>query len=131
MVKPDKNKSSVETINTFNTTEVTDIRDSLSQARKDLISQLLEVFWKRIECRFSNLQKAFRFFDTSADNKVVYEEFKDGCIKAGLKLTVSELEQIFNKFDSKKGGFITYADFVRLNGDKRSTFLNTYTGGKR
>lgn len=38
MVKPDKNKSSVETINTFNTTEVTDIRDTLSQARKDLIS---------------------------------------------------------------------------------------------
>jgi hypothetical protein len=38
MVRPEKNKSSIEIVTTFNTAEVTDIRDSLSQARKDLIS---------------------------------------------------------------------------------------------
>lgn len=38
MVRPEKNKSSIEVVTTFNTAEVTDIRDSLSQARKDLIS---------------------------------------------------------------------------------------------
>jgi|688.fasta_scaffold746743_1 Ca2+-binding EF-hand superfamily protein len=91
----------------------------------------MEIFWTRIECRFKNLQKAFRFFDSSRDNEVVYEEFKDACYRAGLKFTVSELEQLFNKFDSRKGGFITYADFVRLNGDKRSKFVNTYTTGKK
>lgn len=38
---------------------------------------------------------------------------------------------IFNKFDSDKEGYFTYAQFVKLNGDKRSTYLNSYQPGKR
>lgn len=131
MVRPEKNKSSVEIVTTFNTLEVTDIRDSLSQARKDLVSQLMEIFWKRIEQRFSSLQKAFRFFDYSQDNCVVFQEFKNACNTIGLRFSIEEQEMIFNKFDSDKEGYFTYAQFVKLNGDKRSTYLNSYQPGKR
>jgi len=38
---------------------------------------------------------------------------------------------LFNKFDSDGDGYFTYDDFVQMAGDKRSTFLNAYTGGKK
>lgn len=54
--KPIKNKTSNELVQAFSVTDITDIRDSLHQARKDLLSQLLNIFWIRVERRFSNLQ---------------------------------------------------------------------------
>lgn len=61
--RPQKNKTSIELQQAFSITDITDIRDSLHQARKDLLSQLLNIFWIRVERRFSNLQQTFRFFD--------------------------------------------------------------------
>lgn len=48
-----------------------------------------------------------------------------------MRFSVPEQELLFNKLDSNKEGFFTYSQFTKLNGDKRSTFLNTYYGGKK
>ena len=53
--RPQKNKTSIEMQDAFNITDITDIRDSLHQARKDLLSQLLNIFWIKVERRFMNL----------------------------------------------------------------------------
>lgn len=77
------------------------------------------------------MQKAFRFFDYSKDNSVNFKEFKNACNTIGLRFSIEEQEMIFNKFDSSKEGLFSYAQFVKLNGDKRSTYLNSYQLGKR
>jgi hypothetical protein len=48
-----------------------------------------------------------------------------------LRFSTAEQELIFNKFDSNNEGQFSYAQFVKLNGDKRSTYLNYYQPGKR
>jgi hypothetical protein len=119
MIKPNKNKSSIEMLSNFQTILQTDIRDSFSQARNDLLSSLLDLFWRRIEQRFSSLQKAFRYFDTSLDNTVEPEEFKNACFRLNLQFSKEELAMLFKKFDVQNEGFISYDNFVRLNGDQR------------
>jgi hypothetical protein len=85
--KPIKNKTSNDMVQAFAITDITDIRDSLHQARKDLLSQLLNIFWVRVERRFSNLQQTFRFFDQSQDNNIQFEEFDYACDQLGLKFS--------------------------------------------
>jgi len=68
--RPCKNKTSIELQQAFSIVDITEIRDSLHQARRDLLSQLLNIFWIRVERRFSNLQQTFRFFDQSQDNNI-------------------------------------------------------------
>ena len=131
LARPEKNKSSPEVISNFYQTTQSEIRDSLNQARRDLLSQIMELFWKRIESRFPNLQKAFRFFDCSAETKVSLYEFQQGCIRIGLRLSHEEVKMLFDKFDANKQGQFDYDTFVRLNGDKRGGTLDTYTPGKR
>jgi hypothetical protein len=47
-----------------------------------------------------------------------------------LRFSTTETELIFNKLSNNEGHF-SYAQFVKLNGDKRSTYLNYYQPGKR
>lgn len=49
----------------------------------------------------------------------------------GLRLSHEEQKMLFEKFDVNKEGHFNYDTFVRLNGDKRGTYLETYQPGRR
>lgn len=119
-VTPLKNQTSPEMQHAFNLTDITDIRDSLHQARKDLLSQLLNMFWVKVERRFSTLQQTFRFFDVSQDNEIQFDEFDSACDKLGLRFTKQEKVMLFRRIDSDQDGQFTYDDFVRCAGEKKS-----------
>lgn len=95
------------------------------------MSQLMELFWKRVEQRFPNMKTAFRFFDSSAETKVSLHEFQQGCARIGLRLSSEEVKMLFEKFDTESEGQFDYEKFVQLNGDKRGGLLDTFLPGRR
>merc|ERR1712072_1519245 len=56
--------------------------------------------------------------DTDGSGEIEFPEFlKMMTTNPGDKDSKSEIEKIFNLFDLKKSGYITYADFMRVCGE--------------
>lgn len=59
------------------------------------------------------LAKIFKAFDKNGDGKLSMQEVKEGYLEHyGKVMSDEEVEEMFNKVDTDKSGFIDYSEFV-------------------
>lgn len=59
------------------------------------------------------LAKVFKAFDKNGDGKLSMQEVKEGYLEHyGKVMSDEEVEEMFNKVDTDKSGFIDYSEFV-------------------
>ena len=59
------------------------------------------------------LAKVFKAFDKNGDGKLSMQEVKEGYLEHyGKVMSDEEVEEMFNKVDIDKSGFIDYSEFV-------------------
>ena len=59
------------------------------------------------------LAKVFKAFDKNGDGKLSMQEVKEGYLEHyGKVMSDEEVEDMFNKVDTDKSGFIDYSEFV-------------------
>lgn len=81
--------------------------------------QVVEFVWSKIEEKFSNLAKAFRFFDLDNNTQLTRKEFRDGLERLKIKITDEDRELVFNYLDNSQNGWLSYREFCHLVDEKR------------
>jgi Ca2+-binding EF-hand superfamily protein len=64
----------------------------------------------------ASLEQQFRAFDTDGDGEIDREEFTNGLLHLGAKITASQLEDLLTILDTTGTGAIDYAEFARWFG---------------
>lgn len=77
--------------------------------------------WSKIFERFRTTTAAFRFFDYHANGKFKKADFMLGCERLRLRLSASDLDQVWAYFDLHKRGFVTFNDFSLLESTHNRT----------
>jgi Ca2+-binding EF-hand superfamily protein len=77
----------------------------------------LEAFDKRINKLYMKLEDSFHLFDKDGSGEVDRKEFLDVMdemnTRMNLKLSDTEIKDLFKQADSDGGGSISYSEFVR------------------
>ncbi|BFZ02367.1 hypothetical protein BsWGS_05406 [Bradybaena similaris] len=60
----------------------------------------------------SQIDEVFKFFDEGGDQKITYEEFKEGLIK--IARFIQEFKEFFNKYDADKSGFLDKNELKKI-----------------
>ena len=71
------------------------------------LAKLMTLINIKIEERFSNLSKAFRFFDEDGNREITLHEFANSIEKMRIKLSKQDIQLVFNFLDKDGDGFIS------------------------
>jgi Ca2+-binding EF-hand superfamily protein len=73
----------------------------------------------KIEEKFHSLAKAFLFFDIDGDQMISRTEFNKGIEGLRVKLSKSDIDQVFEAMDRDNDQNINYKEFCGFSEEKR------------
>lgn len=79
----------------------------------------IDLLYRRILDKFTNLSKAFINFDQDSDGYLGYDDFLTGVRRVDNLLKECEINDIFKTLDAPGKGYLTFDDFGHLESIKR------------
>lgn len=92
------------------------IEFQIDRSSKDnrYLTQVMIYLANKLDEKFTNLQQAFKFFDTDGDGCVVKSEFCAAVEKMKLSLSVKDIEMVYEYLDKDKNGKINFTEFMQF-----------------
>ena len=78
----------------------------------------LNLIYNSLSLKFQSFSLAFRFFDTSGDNRIGFKEFTSALVNLKVKLSTAEQNHCFNTLAGEKG-YISFEDFRYIMHERR------------
>lgn len=78
----------------------------------------LNLIYASVSQKFHSFSQAYRFFDTSGDNRIGFKEFTLALVNLKVKLSVAEQNHCFSTLAGEKG-YISFEDFRYIMHERR------------
>lgn len=84
------------------------------EGSEGVLSQIMLYIANKLEDKFSSIHAAFKYFDTNRRDNVSRNQFHTGLDRMNLRITKSQIDQVFDHLDISQNGYIEYVEFEQF-----------------